>query len=124
MLNICPVCGYLMEDPPKNYNICPSCGTEFGYHDVNSSIAELRAAWLRTGPHWWSPADPEPYNWDPYLQLDNITLPRYSVGTMLWGGGRQNALPIPDGLRDLVAGRGANSLDARGLEQPPLNLCN
>ncbi len=54
MINICPVCGYLMEDPPKDYNICPSCGTEFGYHDLNSSIAELRAAWLRTGPRWWS----------------------------------------------------------------------
>lgn len=115
MINICPVCGYLMEDPPKDYNICPSCGTEFGYHDLNSSIAELRAAWLRTGPRWWSRVDAQPYNWDPYLQLDNITQPRYSVGTMLWGGSRQSDLPIPSGMRDLVAGTGANSTQVRGL---------
>src|SRR6266446_4815425 len=46
----CPVCGYEMDDPPRDYNICPSCGTEFGLHDVNASISELRAAWLQTGP--------------------------------------------------------------------------
>jgi len=61
-----------MEDPPEDYNICPCCGTEFGLHDVNSSIAALRAAWLRSGAHWWSPVDPQPQDWDPYLQLDNI----------------------------------------------------
>ena len=72
MKNLCPVCGYGMEDPPEAYNICPCCGTEFGLHDANSSIAALRAAWLRSGAHWWSPVDPQPQDWDPYLQLDNI----------------------------------------------------
>jgi len=74
MVNMCPVCGYGMEDPPEDYNICPSCGTEFGLHDVNSSIAALRAAWLRSGARWWSPVDPQPLGWDPYLQLDNLTV--------------------------------------------------
>jgi hypothetical protein len=68
MVNMCPVCGYGMEDPPQDYNICPSCRTEFGLHDANNSIAALRAAWLRAGAHWWSCVDPEPQGWDPYLQ--------------------------------------------------------
>ncbi len=67
--NLCPVCGYEMEEPPKDYNICPSCGTEFGHHDVNSSISELRAAWIKGGLCWWSKTDPQPQNWNPYGQL-------------------------------------------------------
>lgn len=46
---LCPVCGYGMEDPPSDFNICPCCGTEFGYHDANTSTNTLRAAWLRGG---------------------------------------------------------------------------
>ena len=69
---LCPVCGYGMEDPPKDYNICPSCGTEFGHHDVNASISDLRSAWLRTGPKWWSTATPAPDNWRPFEQLANL----------------------------------------------------
>ena len=76
MVNMCPVCGYGMDDPPEDYNICPSCGTEFGLHDAHTSIAELRAAWLRSGAHWWSPVDPQPQGWDPYLQLDNLMAAR------------------------------------------------
>lgn len=67
--NICPVCGYEMEEPPEQYNICASCGTEFGVHDVNASIEELRLAWLKTGPKWFSAVDPEPQDWNPYLQV-------------------------------------------------------
>ena len=48
--NFCPVCGYKMAEPPHEYNICPSCGTEFGLHDHNVSIDDLRQAWLKTGP--------------------------------------------------------------------------
>lgn len=46
--NLCPVCGYGMKEAPADFNICPSCGTEFGVHDVNSSIPELRKAWSKT----------------------------------------------------------------------------
>ena len=67
--NACPVCGYEMEAPPKDYRICPSCGTEFGVHDVNASIAELRDAWMSTGPKWWSKTDAVPANWDPFTQM-------------------------------------------------------
>jgi hypothetical protein len=69
--NFCPVCGYEMAVPPKNYNICSSCGTEFGVHDVNASIAELREAWMKTGPRWWSKTAPQPEKWDPITQMAN-----------------------------------------------------
>ena len=68
--NTCPVCGYEMEAPPKDYRICPSCGTEFGVNDVNASIAELRESWMSTGPAWWSTVDARPDNWDPIDQLE------------------------------------------------------
>ena len=44
---ICPVCGYdRLEEPPKNFSICPSCGTEFEFDDTFQTHAQLRAAWL------------------------------------------------------------------------------
>lgn len=70
--NLCPVCGYEMEEPPRDYNICPSCGTEFGIHDLNASVGELRAAWTRSGPSWWSKTDPQPDNWNPFAQLATV----------------------------------------------------
>jgi len=68
--NMCPVCGYEMEAPPKDYRICPSCGTEFGVHDVNATVAELREAWMKTGALWWSKLDPVPANWEPITQME------------------------------------------------------
>ena len=68
--NLCPVCGYEMEAPPRDYRICPSCGTEFGVHDVNASIADLREAWIASGPRWWSNTDSQPLNWDPLTQME------------------------------------------------------
>src|SRR5439155_11226242 len=68
--NLCPVCGYEMEAPPRDHRICPSCGTEFGVHDVNASIPELRDAWIGTGPKWWSKTDPQPDRWDPFAQME------------------------------------------------------
>lgn len=71
----CPVCGFRMRDEPDNYNICPSCGTEFNLHDLNSSIEDLRAAWLATGPKWWAActAEAEPEGWNPMEQLKAVT---------------------------------------------------
>jgi hypothetical protein len=72
MVNICPVCGYLLKKRPINFHICPSCSTEFGYDDAGRTHAELRANWLREGAQWWSPTTPKPEHWDPYMQLDNL----------------------------------------------------
>ena len=65
----CPVCGYGMEEPPANHNICPCCGTEFGYHDSGRTFDELRSVWIERGARWWSPADSQPYGWNPLTQL-------------------------------------------------------
>ena len=77
MQNLCPVCGYEMAEAPANYNICPSCGTEFGHHDVNASIEDLRIAWYRTGPSWWSKTEPQPANWNPFEQLSRLNASRF-----------------------------------------------
>lgn len=51
----CPVCGFdNLEYPPQDFTICPSCGTEFGFDDVNYSIPELKARWIKDGRQWWS----------------------------------------------------------------------
>lgn len=66
---LCPVCGYEMDEGPRDFNICPSCGTEFGLHDLNSSIKDLREAWVGNGAHWHSRVLSEPSGWKPFEQL-------------------------------------------------------
>jgi hypothetical protein len=103
MVNLCPVCGFIMQYPPSDHHICPSCGTEFGYDDAGRSHARLRAEWLRAGAHWWSPVDAEPYNWDPYIQLDNIMM-----GHSVWASAFNLATqtqPDPGLLGALISGR-------------------
>lgn len=65
----CPVCAYDMPYAPTNYNICPSCGTEFGADDVDWSYTELRRNWLRRGAPWFSCTIQRPDNWNPFRQL-------------------------------------------------------
>ena len=77
--NLCPVCGYEMEDPPRDYNICSSCGTEFGHHNINASVLDLRKAWLKSGPVWWSVVDAAPENWQPFNQILRIITPSSAV---------------------------------------------
>jgi predicted amidophosphoribosyltransferase len=56
----CPVCSYGMADPPDNYNICPQCGTEFGFDDAGKTHQELREEWIKGGCKWWSKYVPKP----------------------------------------------------------------
>lgn len=89
--NYCPVCGYDLEFEAWEENkypsdeICPSCGIQFGYHDIvrNSGdeekiitrYKELRDAWIENGMKWHStndPFDPEPHGWNAKEQLKNI----------------------------------------------------
>jgi len=84
---LCTVCGYEMEEGPRGFNICPSCGTEFGLHDVNSTINDLRAAWLASGPKWHSTVIPQPFKWNPIGQLaillfGQANIPVYGLGTI------------------------------------------
>ena len=72
-MNTCPVCGYNeLEYPPADNNICPSCGTEFDYHDHRYSHPQLRQRWIENGAHWWDLDTPKPLHWDPIAQLRNI----------------------------------------------------
>jgi hypothetical protein len=64
----CPVCFYgEMPGPPKDYNICPCCGTEFENDDDFKTHAELRLEWITAGCRWFF-RQPPPF-WNPQTQL-------------------------------------------------------
>jgi len=79
----CPVCGYPdLEEPPwsggaGSDEICPSCGTHFGYDDAAGGDAARREAvyrqrreqWISAGCPWFSPGESPPQAWDPARQL-------------------------------------------------------
>ncbi len=83
---LCPVCGYpdLAEPPWDNDSpsddICPSCGTQFGYHDAIRGGAgkrqelhrRLREAWRSAGCPWSSYGRPPPAEWNPQEQLQAV----------------------------------------------------
>lgn len=72
----CPVCGFHdaklppFEDGQNNWyqEICPSCGTQFGYDDASLSHQALRLRWIENGAKWSSSA-PAPIGFDGLLQL-------------------------------------------------------
>ena len=80
---ICPVCGYpeLSEPPWDNGagsdEICPSCGTHFGYDDAAGGDAgrreqvhrQRRSEWIAGGMRWWSRGDHPLAGWDPGTQV-------------------------------------------------------
>jgi hypothetical protein len=77
----CPVCGFPgLSEPPydaqgcASFEICPSCGTEFGYDDARRSHDDLRAAWLAAGAPWRSQAIRPRPDWDARKQLENAGL--------------------------------------------------
>jgi hypothetical protein len=70
--NTCPVCGYWMEVPPADYNICSSCGTEFT--PFVGDFKALREAWVETGTPWWSQYNAKPEDWNPWLQMHRLSL--------------------------------------------------
>ncbi len=72
----CPVCGYKgLREPPRDragnpsFEICPSCGTEFGYDDATATPSDLRIRWLKSGAPWFSKSTPPAKNWNPVMQL-------------------------------------------------------
>jgi hypothetical protein len=81
---LCPVCGFAgLEEPPwsdaaPSDEICPSCGTHFGFDDAAKGDAarrearhrELRERWKAAGCPWFSRATQPPTSWDPATQLE------------------------------------------------------
>ena len=75
----CPVCGYLgLAEPPydkygcASFDICPCCGTEFGYDDNKESHNSLRLRWVKKGMLWFSSSTTPPTNWSPLVQLEEF----------------------------------------------------
>ena len=77
----CPVCGYPgLYDPPRSesgngsYEICPSCGFEFGVSDDDKgeTYEGWRARWIAEGKRWQSKGRPQPAGWDPGAQLRTL----------------------------------------------------
>lgn len=78
----CPVCGYpQLEEPPRapsgggSYEICPSCGFQFGVDDDDKGITheQWRDRWVGKGMPWSSRGVPAPRAWDAKAQLANLT---------------------------------------------------
>jgi hypothetical protein len=68
----CPVCAYPgLPRPAADYEICPSCGTEFEYHDARRTHESLRREWIVEGAQWHSRVVHPPVGWNPWLQLIN-----------------------------------------------------
>jgi hypothetical protein len=78
----CPVCGYVgLTEPPRSdagggsYEICWSCGFEFGVtdDDLGFSYDEWRTRWVGRGMPWDSAAlRPPPVDWNPKRQLEDL----------------------------------------------------
>jgi len=77
--NYCRVCGYELNDPPwgddgcsPTWDICPCCGTEFGYEDCTpASARKTRAKWISNGKKWFD-ASKKPADWSFDRQQENI----------------------------------------------------
>ncbi|HMJ77687.1 MAG TPA: 50S ribosomal protein L11 methyltransferase [Iamia sp.] len=121
----CPVCRWDGLDAPAwtgispSDEICPCCGTQFGYHDGAggasvraSSHGELRTRWIARGAVWSSL--PAPAGWDARTQLVDlgtegnlvragevrvVTTDVDLVSGLLWGAGVSavGEVPQPDG---------------------------
>jgi hypothetical protein len=80
---ICPVCGFPdLTEPPRSpdedsgsYEICPSCGFEFGVtdDDLGYTYESWRKQWVKAGMRWASRSRPAPAGWDPAGQLRQTT---------------------------------------------------
>lgn len=93
MLFTCPVCGWeRMRNPPTNHEICPCCGTQFGYTDASVTHEDLRLKWVHKGAKWHSSSwRPGPSDFNASAQLARLeTREKYAreeLITLLQGWG-------------------------------------
>ena len=82
--NICPVCVYPHLTEPAcgksgggSYEICPSCGFQFGVDDDDKGIPfkAWRATWLAAGAKWSSKGIARPKGWDGAKQCASLSKP-------------------------------------------------
>ncbi len=73
----CPVCNYsglsedvVCSDGMPSFEICPSCGFQFGVDDANGITYEAwREAWVKGGMKWWYDSMCQPPNRDTFKPL-------------------------------------------------------
>src|SRR5204863_3468262 len=84
MPHTCPACNYpgLHESPRArdggaSYEICPSCGFQFGVDDDDRGVtpAQWRERWVKNGMKWSSQGIPRPDGWNPEKQLKALRSP-------------------------------------------------
>ena len=77
MSHTCPVCQYpKLKEPPlsksggASYEICPSCGFQFGVDDDDRGISheQWRTDWLKRGAQWSSSGIKAPKGWNGQTQ--------------------------------------------------------
>jgi hypothetical protein len=76
----CPVCGFELDEPPYSsdghglFEICPSCGFQFGVtdNDLGISFHEWRELWIAKGMPWNSKGRAAPEGWNPEAQLHKL----------------------------------------------------
>jgi hypothetical protein len=76
---ICTICGYPnLDESPRDetgapsFEICPSCGGEFGYNDATPEAEEnYRRNWIQNGAQWLD-SSLKPTDWNLRNQLLNI----------------------------------------------------
>lgn len=80
----CLVCGYpKLQDAPRSqkgggsYEICPSCGFQFGVDDDDKSISyeQARKSWMEEGMPWSSKGKLKPARWNAQRQLEKFLNP-------------------------------------------------
>jgi hypothetical protein len=80
MKHPCPVCNFPgLTEPPRgksgggSYEICPSCGFQFGVSDDDRGItySQWREKWIQGGAKWSSQQTPPP-NWNGETQLAGL----------------------------------------------------
>lgn len=100
-MNTCPVCGYDALELPytEDGNICPSCGTEFGYDDLLNSREDLRRHWIQVGAEWWDATLPQPLDWS----VDQAVRQLRNVGYQLTSAERR-AVEVARLNRGRIAG--------------------
>ena len=81
MAHTCPCCGFpALQEPPRSasgggsYEICPSCGFQFGVSDDDAGFtyARWRARWKARGLRWGSKGIAPPPGWDAASQLASL----------------------------------------------------
>lgn len=80
MPQTCPVCAYpKLTEPPRSksgggsYEICPSCGFEFGVSDddLGHTYESWRKQWIAKGMKWSSRGNKQPADWNPAAKLSS-----------------------------------------------------